>query len=195
MEVKYPNWFKVTAEYNFNKFLAHFKNEPNLNFLQLGVYTGDASLWIIENIFCKENCLLTDVDTWLGSDEEIHRRMNFDEVFSIYKNKIQKYSSLVNTKRQDTVSFLRSNINIQPNSFYDFIYIDADHKAASVLVDGELSWRLLKSGGIMAFDDYNWGMNLHEFQRPKLGIDMFLNKHLKELDVLSVNQQVWVKKH
>ena len=195
MEDKYPNWFKVTAEHNFSKFLAHFKNEPNLNFLQLGVYTGDASIWIIENIFCNPKCLLTDVDTWLGSDEEAHRRMNFDEVFYIYKNKIQKYSSLVNTKRQDTVSFLRSSADTQPNNFYDFIYIDADHKAASVLVDGELSWRLLKSGGIMAFDDYNWGMHLHEFQRPKLGIDMFLNKHLKELDVLSVNQQVWVKKH
>ena len=99
MEVNYPNWFEVTAKSNFDTFLKDLKNKSNLKFLQLGVYTGDASLWICENIFFDETCSLTDVDTWLGSDEDAHRKINFNDVFTVYKNKIKKYSSTIKIKK------------------------------------------------------------------------------------------------
>ena len=194
MEVNYPNWFEVTAKSNFDTFLKDLKNKSNLKFLQLGVYTGDASLWICENIFFDETCSLTDVDTWLGSDEDAHRKINFNDVFTVYKNKIKKYSSTIKIKKEYTLSFLANELTSLENN-YDFIYIDADHKAASVLVDAELSWPLLKSGGIMAFDDYNWGARLPEFERPKTGIDLFLNKYKNKFNILTINQQVWIQKN
>jgi predicted O-methyltransferase YrrM len=77
---------------------------------------------------------------------------------------------------------------------YDFIYIDADHTTAGVLLDAELSWPLLKSGGIMAFDDLTWGADLPPSQSPKAGILLFAERHSKEFDLIVSNTQYWIKK-
>jgi hypothetical protein len=54
---------------------------------------------------------------------------------------------------------------------------------------------LLKSGGILAIDDYEWlhpdGVEIHA---PKLGIHMFLDRHENEYKKLIVNQQYWIRK-
>jgi predicted O-methyltransferase YrrM len=40
-----------------------------------------------------------------------------------------------------------------PLGAYDLIYIDGSHFPADVLEDAVLSWRLLKPGGMLIFDD------------------------------------------
>jgi predicted O-methyltransferase YrrM len=182
--MEYPNWFNYTAKDNFEKFLS---KQDGLVALQLGVYTGDASLWMLQNLGSIE---LTDVDTWQGSDEEAHKAMDFDDVYKTYLDKIKDYK--VNVKRSTTTNYLVSQYGA--GEVFDFIYIDADHTAVSVLMDAELSWPLLKSGGIMAFDDYTWGSELSPELAPTLGIDLFLERHVEEYDNLVINQQVWIQK-
>lgn len=188
----YPNWFAQTAQHNFEEFLTPLAGEDNLRFLQLGVYTGDASVWLCENVLTGAGCHLSDVDTWQGSDEEAHRSIDFDDVLSVYDNKTTGMP--INFYRKTTMDFLASAIVRQVKDF-DFIYIDADHTTVGVLLDAELSWPLLKSGGIMAFDDYTWG---HESGDPRLapmvGIDLFLHRHQSDYELLAKNTQVWIKK-
>ena len=73
---------------------------------------------------------------------------------------------------QSTTSFffksVASSVSIQP--IYDFIYIDASHDPADVVFDAVNSFRYLKTGGIMLFDDYSWG-------NCKVGIDSFIVAH------------------
>ena len=147
--MEYPNWFNHTAKDNFEKFLIPLAGQQNLNFLQLGVYTGDASIWMLQNI---NNIQLTDVDTWQGSDEDAHKSMDFDDVYKTYTDKIKDYK--VNIKRSTTTNYLVTQYGA--GEVFNFIYIDADHTTVGVLMDAELSFPLLKSGGIMAFDDYTW---------------------------------------
>jgi predicted O-methyltransferase YrrM len=187
---KYPNWFSKTAEPNFKAFLTPLAGQDKLNFLQLGVFTGDASLWLAQNILTGSDCTLTDVDTWEGSDEEAHAKMNFADVFGVYLGKIKPYP-FIKHWQVDTSFFFRSFFTEN----YDFVYIDADHTTVGVLLDAEHSWPLLKSGGIMAFDDYTWGDHLPMHQRPKPGIDLFLLRHKGEYDVLAANLQYWIRKH
>ncbi len=73
----YPNWFAETAQQNFATYLAEFKDKPNLKFLQLGVFTGDATVWLCNNILTDDTSKLIDVDTWGGSDEKSHAEMDF----------------------------------------------------------------------------------------------------------------------
>jgi predicted O-methyltransferase YrrM len=61
-------------------------------------------------------------------------------------------------------------------------------------MDAELSWPLLKPGGILAFDDYLWGLSLVISKAPKLGIDLFLDRHLGEYEILEQGLQVWLRK-
>jgi predicted O-methyltransferase YrrM len=188
---EYPNWFAMGAQDNFTKYLEEFKGKPNLKFLQLGVFTGDASLWMLENI---PNIKLTDVDTWQGSDEDAHKSMDFDDVYKTYTNKIKDYK--VDIRRTTTAGFLLAQYGCDRplGEHWDFIYIDADHTTVAVLMDAELSWPLLKSGGIMAFDDYTWGQDLPLQHAPAWGIDLFLDRHDKEYETLVVNSQVWIRK-
>jgi hypothetical protein len=189
----YPNWFAQTAQPNFEQFLLPKSGKHNLHYLQLGAFTGDASVWLCQNVLNDYTCLLTDVDTWQGSDEPDHETMDFDDVFNTYLNKVGDYESTVIVKRTTTVDFLTSEY--AKEQIYDFIYVDADHTTVGVLLDAELSWPLLKSGGIMAFDDYTWG---HESGDPRLapmvGIDLFLHRHQLDYELLAKNTQVWVRK-
>ena len=185
--MEYPNWFNSYAKANFEEFL---KPQDKMLCLQLGVFTGDASLWMLQNI---PNIKLTDVDTWQGSDEEQHKTMDFDDVYKTYLDKIVEHKNKVIIRRSTTKSYLLKESNT--SEIFDFIYIDADHTTVGVLLDAELSWPLLKAGGIMAFDDYIWGTELPAELAPALGIDLFLNRHEGEYKTLVINAQVWIQKN
>jgi hypothetical protein len=191
----YPNWFEPYAKPNFEQFLAPYAGDIRLRFLQLGAFTGDASVWLCENILTQQSSTLNDVDTWEGSDEEAHKAMDFNDVYSTYIEKTKKFSNTYHYQAK-TFNFLIKQYDGRSNvPCYDFIYIDADHTTVGVLMDAELSWPLLKAGGIMAFDDYTWGQELPTELTPGLGIDLFLSRHEKEYKVLAINSQVWIQKN
>jgi hypothetical protein len=194
----YPNWFAKSAQANFATYLIQDTGLPNLKYLQLGAFTGDASAWLMDNILTDDTSYLTDVDTWEGSDEDEHKSMDFDDVMNTYLNRLgdyEKYSRCYNY-RTTTTKFLLSRLAEQREHLveYDFIYIDADHTTVGVLLDAELSWPLLKSGGIMAFDDLTWGADLPPSQSPKAGILLFAERHRDEFDLIVANTQYWIKK-
>jgi predicted O-methyltransferase YrrM len=192
---EFPDWFSAYAKPNFEKYLFPLAGQDNLRFLQLGAYTGDASVWLFDNVLTASTSRLVDVDTWEGSDEEAHESIDFDEVWKVYLDKTKNKALMY---RQTTLAFLSHQVGCCDISTesprYDFIYIDADHTAAGVLVDAELSWPLLKSGGLLAFDDYQWGQHLPASKSPKLGIDLFLERHAGEYEILEQGLQVWIRR-
>ena len=190
MQTKYPNWFKITAEENFKSQLMPLAGKFSLRFLQIGAFTGNASVWLVDNVLTQKNSVLEDVDTWSGSDEEEHKEMDWLDVERTYDSRIAFRPNVIKYK-MDSKEFLRS----VEEPTYDFIYIDGDHTAEGVLQDAVLAWRLLKPGGIMAFDDYLWedprGV---EFQ-PGWSIDTFVGAVKDESEVLLSNSQVWLRKN
>ena len=186
---EFPNWFAAMAQNNFTELLTRIANKPELQFLQLGAFTGDASVWLLDNILTDKDSHLTDVDTWLGSNEEAHHSMDFNQVEQVYDDKLKNYTNVTKFKGK-TLDFLRQ----APLDYYDFIYIDADHTAIGTLLDAELSWVCLKSGGILAFDDYEWSDGTGDANRPMPGINSFIERHKEELFVVCKNWQLWVVK-
>jgi predicted O-methyltransferase YrrM len=144
------------------------------------------------HILTAQSSILDDIDTWRGSNELAHESIDFDEVYRVYLKRIYEWSDTVKVHRRDSTAYLMDDWT--QHKEYDFIYIDADHTAVSVLLDAELSWLLLKSGGIMAFDDYQWGQHLPASKSPKLGIDLFLERHAGEYELLESGLQVWIRK-
>jgi predicted O-methyltransferase YrrM len=187
--VEYPNWFKQTAQENFRNHLTEFKDLPNLNFLQIGAFTGDASLWMLQNILTNPSSSLYDVDTWKGSDEQVHAEMDFEDVYNVYLAKTGYRNRYFN--RTTSVDFLL----FWGKPHFDFIYIDGDHTASAVLDDAVLAWQFLKPGGIMAFDDYTWEHPTgNKYLCPKAAINLFVTIKRPELDLVAVNDQFWIRK-
>lgn len=105
-------------------------------------------------------------------------RQNALHPVNFYKHK--DYSDVALAKLITDTSKIRS---------FDFIYIDGSHQAPDVLADAVLAFRLLRVGGVMAFDDYLWAENLpygkDPIRSPKLAIDAFTNIYTRKLTVLS----------
>lgn len=70
----------------------------------------------------------------------------------------------------------------------DFIYIDGDHAPDMVYLDGVNSFRYAKQGGIILFDDYNWG-DVHN-----AGIDRFLEEYAGKYELMLKDYQVMIRK-
>jgi hypothetical protein len=185
----YPNWFE-SQKYNFENHLRPLAGKPNLKFLQIGVFTGDASMWLCENILTDKTSWLYDVDTWAGSDEIKHEPLNFDKVFEFYEERIATLKSTVRLRMTSDEYFAGKN-----EIKFDFIYIDGDHTAEQVAKDAKNAWLLLKPGGIMAFDDYLWGQDMSPELTPKPAIDNFLSEYAGRYWLLSQDYQVWIQKN
>jgi hypothetical protein len=189
---EYPNWFNGTARDNFEQYLAYYKGKPNLKFLQIGAFTGDASAWLLKNILIDPSSTLIDVDTWEGSpNESVHTAMDFEDVYATYKTKMEPYPN-VRSVRGTSEGFLK---NQKPNT-YDFVYIDGDHTAKVTYEDGVGAWNCLVPNGILAFDDYTWGDGLtDQTLAPRPGIDKFMEEHTGKYVLLMRGYQVWLRKN
>ena len=187
----YPNWFQGAASTNFNLHLSYLAGQDNLHFLQIGAYTGDASKWLLDNILTGKNCILTDVDTWEGSDEGAHHVMDWQDVEQVYDAKLSVYSTAFKHKMTSDEYFADHS-----NGWYDFVYVDADHTAHAAYTDGVNGWRDLKPNGILAFDDYMWGDGLaDQTLAPRMGIDKFLDEHVGQYTLMNKSHQVWIRKN
>jgi predicted O-methyltransferase YrrM len=187
----YPNWFRVTAENNFKQYLDVFKGQNNLHFLQVGAFTGDASKWLLDNILTGKDCVLTDVDTWEGSDEVAHHVMDFSDVEKTYDAKLSVYDNVFKHKTTSDEYFTDNS-----NKLYDFVYVDADHTAAATYKDGVNGWRNLKPNGVLAFDDFTWGDGMPDQSlTPRPGIEKFLDEFNGQYYLIHKGAQVWIRKN
>ena len=77
---------------------------------------------------------------------------------------------------------------------FDFIYIDGSHLAREVLTDAVMAWNLLKFGGVIAFDDYEWMGGNAPLDRPKPGIDALASVFHPQLRLIkSGYRRIWQK--
>jgi predicted O-methyltransferase YrrM len=184
------DWFSHNIP-SWDIYLNNFKNKPNLNFLEIGSFQGRSTVWLLENILTDENSSITCIDTFEGSIEHhIYSKNELINLFDIFVHNVSTFKNKINIirgKSQEVLKLL--------NESYDFIYIDGDHTAVSVIEDAILSFSLLKKGGIMIFDDYEWLVMNNYIDNPKPAIDAFLEIYANKITLLYKDYQVIIKKN
>ena len=135
------NWFTYNIPV-WEKALSAFRRKAGINYLEVGVFEGRSALWTLENILTAPTASLTCIDLFNGPYRDrffanVERSGESGKVTAL-----TGYSQLALRKL--------------PLNYYDIIYIDGSHSKDDVLEDAVLSWRLLKEGGVMIFDDYRW---------------------------------------
>jgi len=193
MNLPDPTWFEITARANFEKhLLPHADKEPRC--LQIGAFTGDASVWILENL---PRAHLTDVDTWRGSEE--HEGYDWDEIRHLHYQRTHEHyrAGRLETFVGTSSEFFDSWGTLHPwhaGGAFDFVYIDGDHRAPTVLCDAVDAFRRLLPGGIMAFDDYTWESERGILHAPFLAIETFARIFGEELERIEMNSQLWLRR-
>jgi predicted O-methyltransferase YrrM len=195
--------FRFTHDYftqnieQWNKDLARFVAQPNLAFLEVGSFEGRSACWLLQKILTQESSRLTCIDLFeqgrsqgafdtTGLDSN---RMSTEDRFD-YNIQQTGASERVEKLRGNSHELLRS----LPDSHYDFIYIDGSHIAKDVLEDAVLAWRLLKTRGVVTFDDYEWRDEPDPLRCPKIAIDAFLRVYEGHYRVVHKGYQVTLEK-
>lgn len=188
--MQFPNWFEPYALPLFEKHLTPLAGKPGLRFLQVGAFTGDATAWLLTHVLTGDNCLLVDVDTWAGSDEPEHDAFDWTGVERLYDARTRGFVSsgrLVKFKGGSGEFLCHPRL-----TRYDFIYIDGDHTTKGVYGDGLGALRILKPGGLLAFDDYQWKPHGGTDDGPGAAVDKLLAEH-PNLTTLEMGAQAWFR--
>lgn len=181
-------WFEQTAQRLFQRFLP--ATTSRLDALQIGVFRGDASIWLLHNLLTNPDSTLTDVDTWEGSDNESeHTELDWELIEDEYVERIEDSGSgdKVRIVVSRSADFFKGC-----DEQFDFIYIDGSHMGLDVLRDGIDAWEHLRPGGVLAFDDYTWGQHRPSHERPHDAIDALVSVLGNEATLMYRGSQVWL---
>lgn len=193
-KIEFPNWFDgIKASTNFENILSEYKGKDNLSFLEIGSFTGDSAVYMLENILTSPSSKLFCIDTWAGSLEhagELKEKFIMGDVEKRFDKRIEPFKDKVYKFKTTSQEWLLNN---RSNTF-DFIYIDGDHTASTIISDAILSWDLLKVNGILAFDDYEWTHPDGDQFAPKLAIDGFLNVFNPYIEIINRGWQIWIRR-
>jgi len=177
----------------WEKFVAPLAGQPR-QALELGCWEGRASIWLLQRVLDHPESMLTVVDTFDGSPEldpaaaaDLYDRFTRN----IARTGLEKVRVLQMRTTEALVQLL-GETGVRPR--YDLVYIDASHLAEDVLSDAVLSFPLVKSGGLIIFDDYEWPLMPHELDRPKVAVDCFARVFERAVGVLHVGYQVLMVK-
>lgn len=184
---------------HWDKYLNHLVSKNNIKVLEIGVFKGDATLWILNNLFTDKKSQFYAIDVFQNSEQnkDEYGNINFKDIKKIFKSNIKKTEKAKQVKLIEKYSYIAlSELISQPKELesFDFIFIDASHDAIDVITDGCLAWKLLKPEGILIFDDYRWQRFQQDFFRPKIAIDSFIKIFKSELYVLHIKRQAILKK-
>jgi predicted O-methyltransferase YrrM len=206
MNYQFSNdWFENGAKPVWNELIP--KLNPN-RILEIGAYEGASTCYLIETLSAAGKIEIHIIDSWEGGiehkdggvaqaqmdiiEERFHQNISVAQGF--VKNNVEvvihkSYSDLALSKL----------ITDGKQNYFDFIYIDGSHQAPDVLCDAVLSFRLLKIGGVMVFDDYLWQESLSygtdPIRCPKPAIDAFVNLYCRKVKVISAPlYQLYVQK-
>ncbi|WP_274629270.1 class I SAM-dependent methyltransferase [Arvimicrobium flavum] len=155
----------------WNEHLGVFRGKPNVHFLEVGTFEGRTALWFLDNILTDPSSTMTCVDFFEATGYEA--RFDHNVAVSGHAGRWTKLKGF----SKDVLPTLAGNR-------YDAIYIDGGHTAAEVYSDASLCWPMLKPGGIVSFDDYEWRLHRPVENRPQQGIDRFLDEHRDDLEIL-----------
>jgi predicted O-methyltransferase YrrM len=167
----------------FTKMLNNYKDLP-YHFLEIGTFEGRSTLWMLENILIHSESTITCIDKWDCTHE------NYENVYVnfIHNMLVGGFMDRIEFYKMESNTALKLPQILSKK--YDFIYIDANHSTPHPLEDAVLSFPLLKTNGILAFDDYLWDVD----KSITKCIDSFLLCYEPFIKIIHKGYQVWIKR-
>lgn len=175
------NW---TTQYipSWNAAFTTLNTHDRLRILEIGTWEGRSTVALLNLL---PNSSITCVDAWRSAEGQ-ERMKRFDANMREFSDRFEKCQC-------DSLSALLEMIAARKS--YNIIYIDGDHRQNSVLADSLYAWQLLKAGGIMIWDDYQWEPGFPDESKPHSAIDWFLKKFSGRYSVLHQDYQVIIRKN
>jgi predicted O-methyltransferase YrrM/tetratricopeptide (TPR) repeat protein len=191
------NWTNDVPESSKQDMLSVLEKLPEKSkVLEIGTFVGTSVIEILERV---KGSGATVIDMW--SD---YKETNEGEDTVVSKAKFKKveetfYKNIKSRNLDDRVRVLKGSsreklleLVVQEEEF-DFIYIDGSHKCLDVYLDACLSWKLLKCGGFMVFDDATFNASV-VLDSPQEAIEHFTRETVGQWRLVFNGYRVCLKK-
>jgi hypothetical protein len=158
----------TTKTPDWSAWLSEYAGKPDVQALEIGSCEGRSACWFMDNILTgRDSCLLC-VDPWVPP-------YSGDHVYRTFCNNVQD----LRVAHVRKTSYIGLSELLLQNRLFDFIYVDGCREARVLMFDLCASWELLKKGGVMFVDDYDWcDANVQIPPRPAIDAWVELNKHV-----------------
>ena len=183
-----PGWYQI---------FDHVKQEKEIkDVLEVGCYEGRASVFVLENYLGKGDTY-TVVDTFGGTLEEhgmkgtAERLKESDFIYDNFSHNISFFPDIDFTTYRDRSEYRLPKL-VEEGKTYDFIYIDASHRADDTLVDAYYAHKMLRPGGLLIFDDFGWKSKSDDrlVASPEFGIRAFVSMYEEDYTVIGHGYQL-----
>ena len=176
------NWFPIIE-------INEYKDRP-INYLEIGTFYGANILSVANSYGLHNDSKLYCIDPWEDYEDYPEYKNTQQTIYNLFMNNVEKsgqaHKIIINR------GYSNNMVPQFQDSFFDIIYIDANHEPEYVLEDAVLSFRKLKVGGMLIFDDYGVGGP----DLTKKGIDGFLSGYHKRITYLGEKiTQVFIRKN
>lgn len=178
------NWFSVLD-------VNEYKNKP-IRYLEIGAFYGANLISVSKTYGSHPQSELHCIDPWEDYQEYVEYKTQQPKIYETFLKNINSCEAKDRIKIHRGYS--HEKIHDFENDYFDIIYIDGNHDSDYVLEDAVLSFRKLKVGGVMIFDDYGYGPNPHEL--VERGVNAFLSAYQNRIKFhnQSIFSQVFVWK-
>jgi len=191
----YKNQYQFTRDFNCGAGafvnISHLVNTygvPN-SVCEIGAYEGSTTFWICDNLSPhNENLKIYVVDP---HDTSADLSVDFSEVKKNFQHNLQAnpYQNVtyINKPSEDGLIDL-----ITQDLKFELVYVDGDHRAAGVLTDLVLSWKILAPGGVMLCDDTTTWRHVDKNgtaasqMSPRMAVETFIQCNWHKLKLLSL---------
>jgi predicted O-methyltransferase YrrM len=194
------DFLSPATERHWREDLAPLASVPGLRAVEVGCLEGRTTLWLLANVLNERSSHITCIDTFdfegqgVASASPIELFQTGDDIESRFDHNI----ALAGESGRVTKMIGRSQEILRklPGESFDFIYIDGSHRTADVLEDGVLAWGLLKIGGLLTFDDYQWKPqgDTERLYSPARAIDAILDIFGPQLKLVRKDEQVTIRR-
>jgi Methyltransferase domain len=165
--LRYRPWFAnkdFTTDWTSGNFttwrraLSPLRNEP-LRILEIGSWEGRSAVFFLN--FCPRATIVC-IDTFGGTPEEDYvydgLREQIRGVEDRFDRNLKPFADRVEKLKSRSIPALAQLASSQRQ--FDLAYIDASHRRDEVMNDSLGVWHILAPGGIIIWDDYEWGRSL-----------------------------------
>ncbi len=172
------NWYDILS-------VNEYGNRP-IKYLEIGSFYGANIISVTENYGSHPESQMYCIDPHTDYEDYPEYKGKQDKIYTSFLKNIEPYKKIKHIR-----GFSNKEIPKFDDEFFDIIYIDGNHEPDFVLEDAVLSFRKLKHGGVLIFDDFGW----HGAFSTTRGILGFIDAYQKKIQYLGEKEtQVFIKK-
>lgn len=169
---------------NWREWTSEIAGKPGTRVLEIGSFEGRSAVWWLENVCTHETSRLWCVDPWDWKE--------FPHAEAVFEERILPHAERVTVLREESIIALGRIYGglkggVLPS--FDLVYVDGSHEGRDVCLDVLMSVPLLKVGGILVCDDWDWHADGLVMQ-PRAGIQRAFELNVDRLSVFHCEYQL-----